>query len=221
MGASSFDRRGVRVSQSYSRGEAWLLARLLEHIDQPQKLREYLSDPYCRRLEAKSKAMLAVADREAEKPPTARLSAARAALIARNRRVIADCEYALRRRQRFDIREYAKAHGLSKRVVAAVTQDVRASKRRVLTRAVADEMYGAYKTLRAAKKWRYQLATELAYYFRVPVMDTRLLLAAWGRRYMSETTAKWRRVIHDEERAEALFREITGASDDANMEAAE
>lgn len=197
----------ARAAQSFTRDEVLLLKRVLES--------QTIAEPAYQTLLSKASAMAA---RVAEPANEGGLYAR---VLTRNSRIAADCEAAMRGGRVFDVGRYARQHGLTKVAVWRATKAVRAAAERDLAPGLADEMYGAYRLLRAAKLWCWELAPLLANHFRAPVVKTTELVSGWSKRFLSETLPKQRRVAHEVERATALLRELRAPRYDSHMEAAE
>ena len=222
--ARKLDAVGVRVSQSYSRGEAWLLKQILLAVHNPGRMRELAEDPYYPKLLHKAQRLLKSADGCVVHSPLAKSSE------KTRREMVADRDEKIREAfvatmdagEKWVCSAYAAKTGLSVWMVEEATRRLRAnlgmvpSRRRKVPRDVAEAIYGAYALLRDSKRWRNALMVDLAMLHRVEPADVRVILQGGWRRY-----GKGQQVQVDDTKATALLRDLAAARYASHKEAAE
>jgi hypothetical protein len=120
--AIKLDGGGVRVSMSFSRGEAWLLKQLLLSARDPVRMRELTEDPYYTKILQKASGLLKRAEAEALLVGPVNMERRS---HARARQIRHDCKAAIDAGQDWSVVDYAREHGISKRVVASLTLKMR------------------------------------------------------------------------------------------------
>jgi len=217
------DVPGVRVSMSYSRGEAWLLKEFMLNVHNPSRLRELSEDPYYTKLLRKFSGLLKRSDDDAASVGTR----VRSKTGADTAKILADWRRMLAAGVRTTCREYARDHGDCEWFVAKVTLKLRKSVpkpvaiRETVSESTLDEMYQVYRPIKAAGLWSHDLRSVLARRFGLKIHVGRRACGKLTARYLLETTPRQRRRKVDDGLGEALLRELLGVSENAGQEAAE
>lgn len=209
-GLGSGQRKGarkseLRVSQSFSLSEA----RLLHEVVSAASMN---GDAYAR-LQSKVRTL----HRRAEGEVARRKS--RAEVQAQHERILADYAVSAANGEPWSNSEYAARSGLPYSVVTAATKEARLIAGLTYTKAPNASkrlVEAAYVTLREANKWGPWQVQPLAELVGLTLAETRKAIKAAVRRFNSNADCeRW------PGGATALLREINGAGDDAEMEAAE
>lgn len=206
--AKTLDVDGVRVSQSYSKGEAWLLNQILFAVQASnrERLRVLSADPYFNKLLKKSVQQLKRADAMPGSPK--QMHRGLAAAMESRKSICEGFVEAVARGQVTNCSEYAKLHGFSPKRVWVATRSLRAEQRVVGTPELREELYRFYVTFRRAHLWGQESMHALRAHYGVTAHALKeLLLGSWNR-YASEFAEKDRRRVVGDAEARALLRRL-------------